>query len=81
MALDIDPLTIMLENVATDPYDILKSIPAPCKGPFKPSWSSLKNYRVPKWFMDSRFGIFIHWGVYSVPAFGSEWYPRNMYIP
>lgn len=33
----------------------------------------------PPWYVDGKFGIFIHWGVYSVPAFGSEWYPRNMY--
>lgn len=39
-----------------------------------------KNYKFPKWFQDDKFGIFIHWGVYSVSAFGSEWYPRNMYI-
>ena len=50
------------------------------KGPFEPSWRSLKNYKVPKWFQDAKFGIFIHWGVYSVPAFDNEWYPRNMYI-
>ncbi|HEY8935768.1 MAG TPA: alpha-L-fucosidase, partial [Cyclobacteriaceae bacterium] len=30
-------------------------------------------------FKDAKFGIFIHWGAYSVPAFGSEWYPRLMY--
>jgi alpha-L-fucosidase len=39
----------------------------------------LKQYRVPEWYQDAKFGIFIHWGVYSVPAFGNEWYPRNMY--
>ena len=50
------------------------------QGPFKPSWGSLDKYQVPKWYEDAKFGIFIHWGVYSVPAFGSEWYPRNMYI-
>jgi len=48
-------------------------------GPFRPDWESLENYRVPGWYMDAKFGIFIHWGVYSVPAFGSEWYPRMMY--
>jgi len=46
---------------------------------FQPTWESLSNYRVPDWFRDAKFGIFIHWGVYSVPAFGSEWYPRQMY--
>lgn len=49
------------------------------EGPFEPSWESLANYRVPDWYQNDKFGIFIHWGVYSVPAFGSEWYPRNMY--
>ncbi len=48
-------------------------------GPFKAEWESLKAYQVPAWYEDGKFGIFIHWGVYSVPAFGNEWYPRNMY--
>jgi len=49
-------------------------------GPFQPTWESLSNYRAPEWYVDGKFGIFIHWGVYSVPAFGNEWYPRNMYL-
>ncbi len=49
-------------------------------GPFRPDWNSLSQYKVPDWYRDAKFGIFIHWGVYSVPAFGSEWYPRQMYI-
>src|ERR1051325_1562474 len=48
-------------------------------GPFQPNWKSLEEYKVPKWYLDAKFGIFIHWGLYSVPAFGNEWYPRNMY--
>jgi alpha-L-fucosidase len=48
-------------------------------GPFRPDWNSLSNFQVPEWYKDAKFGIFIHWGVYSVPAFGSEWYPRLMY--
>ena len=48
-------------------------------GPFQPNWESLKSYEVPEWYLDAKFGIFIHWGVYSVPAFGNEWYPRLMY--
>ena len=46
---------------------------------FESTWDSLKQYEVPKWNQDAKFGIFIHWGVYAVPAAGSEWYPRNMY--
>ena len=49
------------------------------RGPYRPDWESLQHYEVPEWYKDAKFGIFIHWGVYSVPAFGSEWYPREMY--
>lgn len=50
------------------------------QGTYKDTWESLCACRVPQWYRDAKFGIFIHWGVYSVPAFGNEWYPRNMYI-
>ena len=50
------------------------------KGPFQPSWDSMRTYKAPDWYQDAKFGIFIHWGAYSVPAFGNEWYPRNMYL-
>lgn len=48
-------------------------------GPFHDDWDSLSGFQVPAWYQDGKFGIFIHWGVYSVPAFGNEWYPRKMY--
>ena len=49
-------------------------------GPFAPTWDSIRaNYRVPAWFRDGKFGIFIHWGLYSVPAFHNEWYEKYMY--
>lgn len=48
-------------------------------GEFKDDWQSLSAHRTPDWYRKGRFGIFIHWGVYSVPAFGNEWYPRRMY--
>ncbi len=50
------------------------------QGPFRPDWESLRKYEEPEWYQDAKFGIFIHWGTYSVPAFGSEWYPRLMYV-
>ena len=49
-------------------------------GPFSPTWDSLENYVTPEWYLDAKFGIFIHWGVYAVPAFKNEWYARNMYV-
>ena len=57
----------------------LAVIPLEAQERFQPTWESLKHYQTPDWFRDAKFGIFIHWGVYSVPAFGSEWYPREMY--
>jgi alpha-L-fucosidase len=48
---------------------------------FQPAWESLKTHQDPQWFADAKLGIYFHWGIYSVPAFGNEWYPRNMYIP
>ena len=39
---------------------------------YEANWDSLKQYKVPEWYKDAKFGIFIHWGVYSAPAFGNE---------
>ncbi len=50
------------------------------RGPYSADWASLSNFRPPEWYRDAKFGIFIHWGVYSVPAYDCEWYPRNMYM-
>ncbi len=49
------------------------------QGPYTDTWDSLCGHPTPVWYEKGKFGIFIHWGVYSVPAFGDEWYPRNMY--
>jgi len=52
-------------------------------GPVEATWDSLqKNYTTPSWFDDSKFGIFMHWGIYSVAAHGpsaAEWYEKHMY--
>jgi len=51
----------------------------PTSKEYKPTWESLDSRPVPEWFTDARFGIFIHWGVYSVPSWApegeyAEWY-------
>ena len=48
---------------------------------YEPHWHSLRNHVTPQWFRDAKFGIYTHWGVYSVPACGpnATWYPYNMY--
>lgn len=41
---------------------------------YLPTWSSLDSRPLPPWYDEAKFGIFLHWGVYSVPSFGSEWF-------
>ena len=40
---------------------------------YEATWESLDSRPIPKWYDEAKFGIFMHWGVYSVPAFGTEW--------
>src|SRR6476620_6662360 len=50
-------------------------------GSYTPSWASVDQHPpAPEWFQDAKFGIYYHWGVFSVPAFANEWYARNMYV-
>lgn len=50
---------------------------------YTPTPESLVNYEVPEWYQDAKFGVWAHWGVYSVPEYrgwhAAEWYPRHMY--
>ena len=50
---------------------------------YTPDWKSLDTRPTPEWWQDAKFGIFIHWGVYSVPAFTpkgryAEWYQNSL---
>jgi alpha-L-fucosidase len=50
------------------------------EGLFQPSWDSLRDHYVtPSWLNEAKFGIFIHWGLYAIPAHINEWYIRHMY--
>lgn len=51
------------------------------KGKYKDNWQSLSHHKIPDWYYNGKLGIFIHWGIYSVPGFGNEWYSREMYDP
>lgn len=49
--------------------------------PELPEWAAVRaDYKVPQWLADAKFGIYAHWGVFCVPCWGNEWYPRNMYM-
>lgn len=70
-------LPVLLLAAAT-----LGAAPAPAAR-YEATWESLDRRPMPEWFLDAKFGVFIHWGVYSVPAWGapqqySEWYWRRI---
>ncbi|MBV8072899.1 MAG: alpha-L-fucosidase, partial [Acidobacteriaceae bacterium] len=48
-------------------------------GPFKGTRESLREWQVPDWYRDAKFGIWAHWGPQSGVEYG-DWYARNMYI-
>lgn len=51
-------------------------------GPFQPDWDTLRDHNAqPEWFLDGKVGIYFHWGVYAVPAYGNEWYMKWMHSP
>ncbi len=62
----------------------------PMKPKFAPTWESVKTHTIPEWYEDCKLGIFIHWGLYSIPAFATptvelgvvnneEWFCNNPY--
>ena len=59
---------------------VLASAKPMADGPYQANWDSLRDrYHSPKWLRQAKFGIFIHWGLYSIPAHGNEWYAKHMY--
>lgn len=64
----------------TAPQQAFSSPPDSAGGDFSASVESLSAYECPEWFRDAKFGIYLHWGAYSVAERG-EWYARNLYIP
>ncbi|QZT39159.1 alpha-L-fucosidase [Halosquirtibacter xylanolyticus] len=73
-------MLIVSSFVITPPCQALSSKKEE-KKEFKEDWKELKNHQAsPKWFADAKLGIYFHWGVYSVPAYGNEWYPRNVHF-
>ncbi|TXG38427.1 alpha-L-fucosidase [Seonamhaeicola maritimus] len=66
-----------IQNANKETAEVVK-VEAP---KFTEDWESLgKHNESPEWFKDAKLGIYFHWGLYSVPAFGNEWYPRWMHF-
>ncbi|MFZ5831292.1 MAG: alpha-L-fucosidase [Planctomycetota bacterium] len=55
------------------------AMPSAFAAEYEPTWDSLSKHPMPEWLVDAKFGIYAHWGVYSVPAYQTEWYPKWMY--
>lgn len=83
------PLKILLmKNALTFLLLLCAVIQSPLRGlsqltPVQPTWESLNQRGYPQWFQDAKLGIFIHWGLYSVPAYASkegygEWFYRGL---
>lgn len=74
-------VVLTVPAMATEPTVATPTSPEATKlarGPFKPDWKSLQQYRCPDWFRNAKFGIWAHWGPQAVPRQG-DWYARNMY--
>lgn len=53
---------------------LLLALAAPSTARYQPDWDSLDTRPIPSWYDEAKIGIFLHWGVFSVPSFGSEWF-------
>jgi len=76
----IQPLEIAqnaLEFENEQQSDTSKSKVGLDNGLYQPNWQSLDTRPLPKWYDEAKIGIFIHWGVFSVPSFVSEWFWWN----
>jgi alpha-L-fucosidase len=73
-------ITVLLRADELTNEKLLSTVTTKKVSTYLPNWDSITSqYKVPEWYQDAKFGIFIHWGIYSVPAFHDEWYPRWMY--
>jgi len=58
---------------------LVASVSVNAAEPNEPTWESLSKNPIPEWLKDAKFGVYTHWGVYSVPAHGGPDYVRNLY--
>lgn len=76
-------LTFSLAGLGNGTLLVAQQTAPPSGQKYAADWNSLDKRPTPPWFSDAKFGIFIHWGVYSVPAWApvgkySEWYWNDM---
>jgi alpha-L-fucosidase len=71
----------MMSPLGIASSEVKKNEAMPGSMPFRATWNSLREIKVPEWLRNGKFGIYTHWGVYSVPAYGENgtWYAHNIY--
>jgi alpha-L-fucosidase len=65
-------VSINIKTILTNRQPSTITVPSETK--YEPTWESLDTRPIPSWFDEVKIGIFIHWGVFSVPSFGGEWF-------
>ncbi|XP_020804630.1 putative alpha-L-fucosidase [Drosophila serrata] len=70
------PLAIQIAWLSNSKVMVMSQVPGP-RTRYEPNWASLDQRPLPRWYDEAKVGIFLHYGVYSVPSFGSEWFWTN----
>lgn len=68
---------LLLSLVICTVINVIESTPENVDKTYAPEWKDLDTRPLPEWYDRAKIGIFMHWGVYSVPSFGSEWFWSN----
>ena len=58
-------------------FIVLLCLLVPSVAKYQPNWESIDSRPLPQWYDEAKVGIFLHWGVFSVPSVGSEWFWYN----
>lgn len=78
-------LVLCVARVSADDNNVSSSETVPAVQRYQDNWETFGDYQTPEWYQDAKFGIWPHWGIYSVPAFRGEgtfpgeWYGRGMH--
>ena len=81
----LSSIALLLFLTLNDPYvvaqEIEKTNGKDWNIPKSPLWDELIKESIPEWMIDAKFGMYTHWGIYSVPAHGGPDYVKELYSP
>ena len=58
---------------------IIINVPPVVQKKYEPNWASIDSRPLPEWYDESKIGIFMHWGVFSVPSYKGGWFWKKWY--